>query len=683
MTNSSESQKINLNNNQSFNFQLLFIIIIPVLLMIIGYLLPSYFTWGFSSYSVLPLYVPLIAVIAGVVLTQTLITISNHEILNSFLIKSVLFVMAGIILFLMRSDGLVYGDGFMVLNNYINYSGNIISFSNNIMKPLDVLLYSGTYKVVSSITNLEAKTIISLVSVIGGMVGFAAIWRLSDLLAENKWDNLYYFLGMLSSGATLLFFGHIENYTWATSVSLWMLVSTIEYCRQEASKWKMIFFAVLSFGFHILTVPAGIIVLIAMIYHKEWFTKLRLLLGKISLLTFATVATIAVIFHLFSLPQFFVPLWPLPEVPYWVLAPSHVIDILNEIILVAPLSFSIFLLTPFFKTHKDQKDNIPYLLIGTMAAALFSSSFWIEPKLGAARDWDFLSFYGFPLTLFALYRLRHILPNILSRRLLILIGAVSIICLLPNIMERMSLQRSVNRLDPILWDTPQHEIEYGHARRAMVWGTILQTEANRPDLAQRHFRRRIEAAPDSASSAVAWFGIGDFFAEAEQFDSAVVYLHKAAVLKPENIGNIYKLGSIYLELRMFENAIATAEYMINLDPNNERTLFGASGILLRCKQPEHARTVLKKAYSLNSHNWDVAANIGVSYIQTQQPDSVIFWTKRALELNPSIPFLYENLIRANILLNQWNTAKNIFRQYQIIEPDKNKVKRIEQMLSKS
>ncbi|MFH2048758.1 MAG: tetratricopeptide repeat protein, partial [bacterium] len=650
------------------------------LLLIIGSLIPSYFTWGFSSYSVLPIYIPIIAIIAGTILAQLLITTTSIEKFNSYIIHAILLLTAGVILFLMRSNGLVYGDGFMVLDNYINYSGNIMTLSNNLMKPFDVLLYAFTYKLVSSIANFTPKTIISIISVAGGMVGLAAIWRLSNLLAEKKWDNLYYFLGMLSSGSTLLFFGHIENYTWATSCSLWMLIYTIKYCRQKSSIWKMITFGLLSFGFHILTLPGGAIILIALLYRFELLQKLKLTMGFIFLLLFVFVSTIAVVFHIFSLPQFFVPIWPLPEVPYWVLSPFHLIDVLNETILVAPLGLSFFLLIPFFKKNNIHKDNISYIIIGTMAAGLFASSFWLEPKLGAARDWDFLSFYGFPLTLFALYKLRHALSDNLSKGMLIIVSVVSIFCLLPNVMERMNLQRAVDHLDPVLWDSPQHALEYGHARRAMIWGTILQSEANRLDLAQRHFRRRIEAAPDSSSSAVAWFGIGDYFAEAKQYDSAIVYLRQAAVLKPENIGYIYRLGMILAEINQYQSAIAAAEYMAELESDNDRTLFGAGVIFLKCNQPEKARMVLKKAYALNPNNWDTPANIGVTYLQTHQPDSVIIWTRRALDLNHKMLLLYTNLINAYISLNQLDNARDVFNQYKMIEPNPDNIKRIEQIL---
>ncbi len=675
MANSTDSNR----NNLTF----IIILTIPVLLMAIGYFFPSYYTWGFSSYSILPPYIPVVAILAGIILSLSLIGISVIEKLNSIVTKSALLITSGIILFLMRSDGLVYGDGFMVLNNYINSTGHLLGFSNNFMKPLDVLLYSSAYKLGSSLTTLAPKTIISIVSVIGGMLGIAALWRLSNILTKHKWDFIFYFLGMLSSGSVLLFFGHIENYTWATSCSLWMLVGTIEYCRGESSIWKMIIFGLLSIGFHVLTIPSKVVILIALIYRQHWFEKLNLTLGKIVFIIFSSVSVVAILFHLFSMPQYFVPIWPLPQVPYWVFSLSHFIDIINETVLVAPFGFSIILILFLLKSNKDLKDNITYTIIGTMSASLFAFSFWLEPKLGAARDWDFLSFYGIPFTLLALYRLRQTLPDSLSKPLLIIVSVVSMICLLPNVLERMSLQRSVEHLDPVLWDSPQHAAEYGHARRTMIWGWVIQTEADRADLAQRHYHRRIESAPDSSASAVAWFGIGSYFYDKNQYDSAVVYLHKAAVLKPENIGYIYKLGLVFSELGRYENAVAAAEYMTFLEPDNERTLFGAGGILLRCNQPEKARSVFFRSYNNNQQNWDVPANIGVSYLQSQKPDSVIFWTQKAISLNKSAPFLYANLIRAYLDLNQRDKANEIFNQYKLLEPDQNKINLIEQLLTKS
>ena len=667
------------------------------LLILIGSFLQIYSTWGFNIWGEFSKAFSSLIIISGrvIILLTTYKPIGNYVnnlILSVFHLtekfpKVITFpiVSTGILwLFLaFRSKALIYGDGYYMVDS-LTATINTELVGQERLQFLSIYIYRWLTGIIMNNFNTTPELTIGIINGIGGLIGFWGIYFLSKRITVNRTDKLLLIFIMLSSGATLLFFGHIENYTWPVALSLWMMYFTIGFIKDKNSATPMFLFVLLATLWHIIMINTLVLSILALIIKKyknlQGLFKLKnryLMIIAVSGL-FIIVILNQTLNYLITMGYswILVKVWPTPNNNYWFLSPAHMIDILNLLFFLMPSGLMIILL--FIK--KSTSDSIS-ILLGWYALIIFLEIFWIDPLIGTSRDWDLLAFAGFPLSAWAGYKFIKNVHHLKKQGILMLSSAILILMhISPHVYEKHNLDIATSRLDRLLWNCPHYQIEYDLAYRCLSWGAILQSEVGRPDLAHRYFRRRIEAAPDSIASALAWFGISDSFMEVKQYDSAVIYLRQAVVLKPNNIGYLYKLGMIYTELNQYKNAVDIAKKITILEPNNDRTLFGAGVILIRCNQPELARKILERSHALNSKNWDVAANIGVTFLKTQQPDSVIFWTKQALDLNPTIPFLYINLIKAYTSLNQPDNAREVFNQYKKIEPDPDKIKNIEQII---
>jgi hypothetical protein len=102
----------------------------------------------------------------------------------------------------------------------------------------------------------------------------------------------------------------------------------------------------------------------------------------------------------------FVPLWSLstPQEHATLFSTQHLLDVLNEVVLVSPMLLGMLLLCSCVgKADRRSPPDERFLLLAA-AGQLLLLLFW-NPDLGAARDWDLLSAHAYPLTAFAATRL--------------------------------------------------------------------------------------------------------------------------------------------------------------------------------------------------------------------------------------------------------------------------------------
>lgn len=153
------------------------------------------------------------------------------------------------ILYLARCTALAYGDGFQRLSIAADepapiYRGQLL------LQMQSVWLYRVCTQWLTNSIGMKALEAFALVSSAGGVVGLAALYQISSLIAGKGQSRGFYLLGALTSGSIILFFGYVEYYTWATSMALWSLVWLLRHVRLGASPWPAIVFAVFATALH-------------------------------------------------------------------------------------------------------------------------------------------------------------------------------------------------------------------------------------------------------------------------------------------------------------------------------------------------------------------------------------------------------------------------------------------------
>lgn len=607
-------------------------------LNLVGALFPAFATWGFNFWSIVPSplswLLPSTALIAAILLIvffpfRTDLPPARRD-PNLSPIKVVAGSLALFALFYaLRSHAHVYGDGFLLLDQLSN-DIRIFAWEQDFQKPLTQLLFAFGGRIIAPELGLSVEQVIAGLNVIAGVVGAWALYRLAGELSEDHTGRLFLLIAAATSGAVILFFGYIEYYTWAMAVGLWALVFSIRALQGKSSIWLPILFGMVAVAFHLFALPfliaavlAAIVRLLAPELRPRAFRILNLA-GVIG------AAVVAAVFHIADFPQYFMPLAPLPEVPYWALMPEHLIDIANEVLLVSPLAFFVVLSIFWWRRQQTRPASDSERLLGTTALAGLIIAFWIEPKLSAVRDWDLLSFFAFPASLWAaclIRRARQWTPP--APRLLVLIGSLAaVVHLAPNFYEKTDLRRAAVHLDAMVADSPQHRPDYGKARRALVWGVVLRDAVGLPRLAIPHFHRRIAA--DSTSSA-AWFSVAQWYYETGDVDSAAFYLRHAVAHEPENLFYLMKLTAVEMELRNFQNAVALVDHALQLKPNDPRIQMNAGILAVTIGQYAAALPHLQQAARLDPGITGAHRYLGLTYYHLGRLDSAVVHLRQAAQ----------------------------------------------------
>jgi len=690
-----ERSSENIGNTSGTPRALLTIYALIIILHFLGTLFPGFRTWGFNFWSLFPKPISFAILALGLILLIPPVYNTIYRLFR-LLIQPVSKICTGkrsnwliipvsvillLIFYFFRSRAYVYGDGFMILNNYTIADFRIENFQA-VLKSFAYIFHYLFLIVFSRLTSLPPENIFSLANATGGVVGFWAIFKLTGCLTTDRLTRWFYIISILTGASTILFFGYIEYYTWATAWSLWTLYLAVRYLQIQKGLTFLLIFSILTTGFHLLALPYLLIAIIAIIYKSKKHDSLPFGLSfktvNISVIFISFV--IALLFQIVKFPQWLMLIWPIPDVPYWFMSPARINDILNLTLMVAPLGAIIFIYWIFWKKREASDSTVEEKLLGTIALLTFLVAFWVEPKLGGARDWDFTSFFGFPMTAWGIYRLiKYHYKGIINPAWLVPAVVILMIHLAPNIYEKNNLKLAAANLDRTLRDCPHHQTDYGKARRAMVWGATLYNSADMPEQAIPNFKRQLEAEP---SSNAAWFNLGQIYFDKGEYDSSRYFFQQAVKYAPAKPVYLSRLAEAELKVGDYHEAIKHIHQSEQLKPDDYNTQFLYGVLLTKLEKFEDALEHFRDAMRLKPDVLTPVMNMGLLFYQIQNYDSAYIYLNEALRRHPENMLCYDPLIRTNIVLSNYNEARHVLNIYQMISPNAPTLKELEELLRK-
>lgn len=274
-------------------------------------------------------------------------------------------------------------------------------------EPLDSLL---TYVITALVTLVQQppEIAIALLSVGAGMVYVWTILWLANLLWDDGLRQSLFIIGMLALGSSLLWFGHIENYSLVTAATIVALALGIGYLRTVVPLWSV----GLALGTAVSLHPQAAFVLpasIVLLCHDgcTWRRILRrsFVLGATTLIV--PIVTSILLLTVGSSPpwnavgyagdpQLFLRLHQMVEF-------TQLQDALNNLLLVAPL-FPLWLITGCHALiqRRFQNDHIfGYLALAALGMLIYHFTF--QNDLPRYRDWDLYAIVGPVISLWGLY----------------------------------------------------------------------------------------------------------------------------------------------------------------------------------------------------------------------------------------------------------------------------------------
>lgn len=644
-------------------------------LHIYGALDHSIDTWGFNHLSVMPLWAvyltcgiaTALAVLAwrvdGDIITRLRAGFQPIESKATRIAVTVsLWALVAVVLYLLRSRALAYGDGFLELGILSDVESDFV-FDLYGFRIGSVLLRDSLYRGTLSVFEIQSSTFYSLYSVAGGLVGALAVWKIcNSLFSEIKASSLM--VVSLTSASCLLFFGHIEHYTWPMSLGLWSMYFAVCELRYSNRALEALLFGALAASLHLVAASWLVAVAVAVVWSrllrdKVSFARLSLVLSVIGV-AFSVILVITTGPH--DASTIFVALSDKPDYIYGVLSSGHLRDILNLGLYLSPLVVCLPL--ALFGGNNKFAESIETHFVGLTTFALFLPVFWIDPKLGAVRDWDLLAGFGIPLSMFVGLKVLQLSQNNIHR-LFFAALAVFVVHQVPSIYEKIDGERSTRHLDAMIWDDPHYQIEHNHGERNQTWGRLLRRSANLPELSTKYFERAVTGDPQDYHS---WTHLGELAMEQNIYDSSARCFERAVALSPPQGGLLQRLAvSQYLN-RDLEKALEAITKAEKISEPHYTIAVTKGTILYELSRWAEAFNVFNQAVELGGRDPIIQVYLGELHLQAGRLDSAYYRLSWCAKNFPDRPEYYRPFIETLIRLGNLEDAKIAMASWRRLSP---------------
>ena len=615
-----------------------------VLIQFAGLLIPPPLGWGFNFWRLFPFEAAASVlgfsffVMTPVVHTGRVLeagqapsaAMGKFEHLNGFLLASAFSLLMIAAFYILRSRAHVYGDGFLAIE-VASTPMEYWPFGGYFMKPLSMLLYRLSALALSPGLGISLVHMLSLLSAIAGVIAFWALYKLSRLMVTGTGRQWFLVLGSLIGGGTVLFFGYIEYYPPAVSLALLSLAFTIGYLRHKNRLWPALLTGIIATGLHLFALPALAISIVAWWVspnrHGEFRRRFSFKRANLTLIVLSVVG--AIMFQISGLEGPILAVWPNASHGYWAFGLSHLLDIANEIVLVAPMGL-IGLVMAGLGREKPNNIGLQENMLISVSLFFFLLAFWINPELGAARDWDLLSFFGIPFSMWGAYSLIKNLPEYARiQGLLIQASVLCLVVLAPNIYEKNDLAIAAERLDNILWEDPHYQSDYRDAYNSYQWSGTLIRHVGEPERAIRHLMR---SAQSGRPSSARYAALATAYNRAGVSDSAYLYYREALDLDPGNERILKVLADFELRAKRFDRLQMLAGRAVKANPGSGENHYLLSFAYSRRGKLDSALAQARVANTLRPNSKPILVQLGTAHGMMNQHDSAYYYISRAFEI---------------------------------------------------
>ncbi|MCK4224367.1 MAG: tetratricopeptide repeat protein [candidate division Zixibacteria bacterium] len=648
-----------------------------LLLVILGIssFLPTQRLWGVNHLSYYPLWFRALVIFLGVLAFIPLVNQSLQGFLKksvipafSFLVEkrkylgySIIILLFTLFFYLFRTRTHFLGDG-ATLISYIN-SGTL---SVKWTQPLAYRIYLSAYDSLNKLFHFDGTVVYALISCLCGIVFVFFALRLADLLGKTASTKLFVFLALTFMGGTQLFLGYAEHYPLFYCGILIYLFFSIKCLKGETKLFLPLLFFLILLPMHFFSLylfPSAIFLFLFV--GAEGKTKPTFKIKKIwivspvLILIFASLIIYFLKYGWYSLVHL-VPLfkgrYSAPN--HTLFSPPHLLDFLNQQLLVSPIGFLLFLIFLILRPKsRDSKDKIFQFLLVVSISQLFFN-FVLDPGLGAARDWDLFASVGLGYTVLSLYVFGKMSPNPRISYLKLGLTIIVFISTLPWMGINASADLSVRRFRNLLNLDPRKSPN-GH----FVLCKYFKTKGQEEEI-KKQIQVQRELIPELLLIAE-----GKKFLVKGELDSAETKFLLAKEIAPgfnvvhDNLGMVYFVKG---ELNKAETGYKRAIKLGSFVPSpyfNLATLYAVKGDM------DRALKLYKKAVILKCPYPEAYYNLGLIYFRKGDLDKAEDFFRRTLERKSDFADAYVGL--GNIYKERGELQKAI-KMYQAaiqLKPD--------------
>jgi len=514
-------------------------------------------------------------------------------------------VVLAILFVVFRSRALAYGDGYS-FSGYLA-AGAMPRFEAQLaVMWLDLTVHWALYRFLVMPLGGSVELTYAILSALGGLFALGAVVRIATRVTTAGPARRFLIAAALASGAVALWFGYVEAYTLTNAAGLWALVFAIDAQRRPRLLWGAWGLWIVACALHLLAVPLAL--------PLAWATwRVRRpttapLSRQAAAIRFGAgflgCGLGSAILHQIG-RTIMVPLWNTPDSAYTAFSVSHIVDALNQALLVAPVGL-IGLVVWFADRHVAPEGSATPTttrsaargVLAVAAASTWYFAFWVDPLLGAFRDWDLLAGFGIPLSLWgALVVWEPSGKGTHHAWRWVPVAFFAAIHVGSYVVSFQDETRGAMRVDRLVHQDSHYSAGFFRGARLTPWAFTMAKEEGRWDIAAEHFRRRAEFCPTDAMS---W----------------------------------KNLGAVYQHLGKYDSSIAAYEQAARCDSNDASTYRSLGLLHIRRDDPQHAQVALSRAVALSDTTLTVRNLLAQSYQgmgMLKQADSI---AQEAVHLRP-------------------------------------------------
>lgn len=384
-------------------------------LHVLGFFLPTVFTWGFHVLGFLPAWMLFLYLVLAIAAVRTSFNGGLDDVLmrlSAFMeAKPVRFLAMVIALFVIVASSLrvqvpLLGDSFILIKIF----GNAVNGAEYLPashQPLAFFYFYGFMKLLGSFQFPDIMNAFLAGEIVLGIVFLASSFFTVRALFQNPEARLIGMLSICFLSALQLFFGYAEQYS-AVLAALSVYILLVALYLHDKIPFRYLPVAFLLFVLiHYVGILTGLSLLF-LAYGEFKRRGIREIAFGIGIMMIAVAAGLwALDFDdsRFMPPPRHIPVLSVVGIrnayqPYAMVSPYHAIDLFNLLILLAPAGAFLIALTMRYAGRAAFRGRMTrFLLSALIPVGLFICIAQFD--LPMAQDWDAFAPYAFPLILMA------------------------------------------------------------------------------------------------------------------------------------------------------------------------------------------------------------------------------------------------------------------------------------------
>jgi tetratricopeptide (TPR) repeat protein len=676
-----------------------------IVLHLVAFFLPNRWLWGVYHSAVVPVgYVLFVAALVVILCIPGLNSIAvrafdsrvksiatrlkEYRLVVGIVVPVTALIVAAIIF---RTENHLLGEGYAALA--ITIKERIISSAAPLTSAFNLLLAD-----ILSVEHWEqgATSVFLITSILAGIIYLTAARGFLSLTFKDTSKVVVGLLLVATAPVVQLFLGYTNNYPLLHGwIVLFIYVCALTLRGKQGPMTCLVTFAV-GVGLHVsfaAFLPALIWVLT--FSHKSPGKKVVYVLASLSVVL---MYVIGMMLTRKSLNLFLLP-WPSSESSYFLFSVEHFADMANLFLLTVPILGFVFAAQMYLKLAGNDKWERTQRFLVYMSVSALPFVFFIDPTIGAIRDWDLLSLAATPVVFSSVYfLLKKSTSSLKLASVALPILALGLWHTGSWVYSNMDQRRAMDTMIPALLEDSHCTQEYHDGIRlvplAAVIGSVIRDNRTAMDLANR--RLSIDSTDVAAMDILQaiYTNIGDLSSSADILRKMVAIEPENATIKlvlgitlsssgqsneavdvlrtlgpsPGDYRKDFYLGSSYLNLGRYDSALVYLNKVNMGQPANDFVNYKIGMAYVGLSDYETAIGYFHKALSLSPGGYDILLSMGNAFQSMRQRDSATVYYKRAIRVNDQRLDAHSSLAFLEMDSGRYEESIQLWRKCIMLDP---------------